>query len=89
MSIKEIQERHENVDHFAFLSDKNEYGYAAHKDRGELLDALREIGESETDLVGVLEQTLLAVPKEGNLALRQAAINAINYHKAILDKLGE
>ena len=48
MSIKEIQERHDEIDsqYRVFYVD----AAPAHKDRGELLDALREIGELVEDL---------------------------------------
>ena len=37
-------------------------------------------------IVGVLEQTLPAIPDNGNLALKQVAQNAIDYHKSLSEQ---
>ncbi len=50
------------------------------------VERLRAALECEWDIVGVLEQTIPAIPENGNLAIIQCAKNAIKHHKELIEK---
>ena len=55
----------------------------------ERLKALEAVVEADERLIGVLEQTVAAVPAVGNLAIITIAGNAVDYHQGLLAALKE